>query len=69
MHTINIYVNGSEKTTLIAQKKDIIHPESFSSNAQIAIAFARRNCAHVHHNNDFRSVYLCLRSFASTVQD
>ena len=31
----------------------IVHPESFRSNAQIAIAFASRNCPRVHRNDEF----------------
>ena len=42
----------------------IVHPESFRSNAQNAIAFARRN-----RNGEFTRVYLRLRAFASTVRD
>ena len=45
------------------------HPESFRSNAQIAIMFARRNRPRVHRNDEFACVYLHLRSFASTVRD
>ena len=42
----------------------IVHPESFRSNAQIAIAFARRNRPRVHRNNEFACVYLHSRAFA-----
>ena len=47
----------------------IVHPESFRSNAQIVIAFARRNRPRVHHNDEFACVYLHSRAFASTVHD
>ena len=54
-----------------------VHPESFRSNAQIAITFACRNRPRVGRNDEFVCVYLhsrvfmCvrLRSFASTVHD
>ena len=45
----------------------IVHPESFRSNTQIAIAFARRNRPRVDRNDEFACVRL--RSFASTVHD
>ena len=48
---------------------DIVHPESFRSNTQNAIAFARRNRPRVKRNDAFACVYLRLRSFASTVRD
>ena len=47
----------------------IVHPESFRSNTQIAIAFARRNRPHVDRNDEFACVYLRSRAFASTVRD
>ena len=47
----------------------IVHPESFRSNAQNAIAFARRNRPRFNRNDEFACVYLRLRSFASTVCD
>ena len=40
----------------------IVHPESFSSNAQIAIAFARRNRPRVDRNDEFACVYLRSRA-------
>ena len=55
--------------------RNIVHPESFRSNAQNANAFARRNRPRVERNNEFACIYLrsfaCvhLRSFASTVRD
>ena len=45
----------------------IVHPESFRSNAQNAIAFARRNHPLVDRNDEFVCVYL--HSFASTVRN
>ena len=45
----------------------IVHPERFRSNAQNAIAFARRNRTRVKRNDAFACVYL--RSLASTVRD
>ena len=48
---------------------NIVHPESFRSNAQIAIAFARRNRPRVHRNDEFACVYLRSHAFASTVRD
>ena len=39
------------------------HPESFRSNAQNAIAFARRNRQHVIRSDEFACVYLRLRAF------
>ena len=56
---------------------NIVHPESFRSNVQNAIAFARRNRPRVERNDEFACVYLrshafaCvrLRSSASTVRD
>ena len=47
----------------------IVHPESFRSNAQNAIAFARRNRPRVKRNDAFACVYLRSRAFASTVRD
>ena len=47
----------------------IVYPESFRSNAQIAIAFARRNRPRVDRNDEFACVYLRSRAFASTVCD
>ena len=42
----------------------IVHPESFRSNAQNAIAFARRNRPRVNRSGEFACVYLRLRVFA-----
>ena len=39
----------------------IVHPESFRSNAQIAIAIARRNRPRINRNIEFACVYLRLR--------
>ena len=50
-------------------KLHTVHPESFRSNAQIAIAFARRNRPRVDRNDEFECVYLRSRAFASTVRD
>ena len=50
----------------------IVHPESFRSNAQNAIAFARRNRPRVNRSvrlREFICVRLHLRAFASTVCD
>ena len=49
----------------------IVHPESFRSNTQIAIAFARGNRPRINCSNEFACVYLRLRAFAfaSTVRD
>ena len=47
----------------------VVHPESFRSNAQIAIAFACRNRPRVNHSDEFACVYLRSRVFASTVRD
>ena len=47
----------------------IVHPESFRSNAQNAIAFAPRNRPCVNRSGEFACVYLRLRAFASTVCD
>ena len=47
----------------------IVHPESFRSNAQNAIAFARRNRPRVNRSGEFACVYLRLRAFASIVRD
>ena len=41
----------------------IVHPESFRSNAQITMAFARRNRPFVYHNDGFACVYLRSRAF------
>ena len=41
-----------------------VHPESFRSNARIAIAFARRNRPRVDRNDEFACVYLRSRAFA-----
>ena len=52
--------------------RHIVHPESFRSNAQNAIVFARRNRPCVNRSDAFACVYLCLRAlraFASTVRD
>ena len=46
-----------------------VHPESFRSNAQITIAFARRNRPRVHRNDEVARIYLRSRAFASTVRD
>ena len=40
----------------------IVHPESFRSNAQNAIAFACRNLPRVNRSGEFASVYLRLRA-------
>ena len=40
----------------------IVHPESFRSNSQNAIAFARRNRPRVDRNDEFACVYLRLRA-------
>ena len=49
------------------------NPESFRSNAQNAIAFARRNRPRVNHSDCLRAFCVCLRlhlhAFASTVCD
>ena len=42
----------------------IAHPESFRCNAQIAIAFARRNRPRIHRNDEFACIYLRSRAFA-----
>ena len=42
----------------------IVHPESFRSNAQNAITFARRNRPYVNRSGEFACVYLHLRAFA-----
>ena len=42
----------------------IVHPESFRSNAQNAIAFACRNRPRVKRNDEFACVYLRSRAFA-----
>ena len=42
----------------------IVHPESFRSNVQNAIAFARRNRPRVNRSGEFACVYLRLRAFA-----
>ena len=50
----------------------IVHPESFRSNAQNAIAFARRNRPCVNCSDRLRAficVCLRLRAFASIVCD
>ena len=50
----------------------IVHPENLRSNAQNAIAFARRNCPRVNRSDRLRAficVRLRLRAFASTVCD
>ena len=39
----------------------IVHPESFRSNVQNAITFARRNRPRIICSNVFECVYLCLR--------
>ena len=39
----------------------IVHPESFRSNAQIAIAFARRNRPRVNRSDEFACVCICVR--------
>ena len=38
----------------------IVHPESFRSNAQNAIAFARRNCPCVNRSDRLRA-FICVR--------
>ena len=49
----------------------IVHPESFRSNTQIAIVFARKNRPRVNRNGEFACVYLHSRTlaFTSTVRD
>ena len=48
----------------------IVHPESFRSNAQNAIAFARRNRPRVDRNDEFAAfICVCVHVFASTVRD
>ena len=42
----------------------IVHPESFRSNEQNAIAFARRNRPRVNRSGEFAYVYLRLFVFA-----
>ena len=42
----------------------IVHPESFRSNVQIPIMFARRNRPRVDCSDEFACVYLHLRAFA-----
>ena len=64
----NIYTM-CKKTTWLRSTAYIVHPESFRSNTQIAIAFERRNRPRVNHNDEFACVYLRLRAFASTVRD
>ena len=54
-----ISVDGLSLTTDF-RGRIIVHPESFRSNAQNAIAFARRNRPHVNRSDR-------LRAFASTV--
>ena len=44
----------------------IVHPESFRSNAQNAIAFACRNRPHVNRSGEFACIYLHLRAFVCT---
>ena len=52
--------------------RPIVHPESFRSNAQNAIAFARRNRPRVNRSDRLRA-FICVRlrafEFASTVCD
>ena len=43
----------------------IVHPESFRSNAQNAIAFARRNRPRVDRNDEFACVYLHSRALCT----
>ena len=42
----------------------IVHPESFRSNAQSVIVFARRNRPRVDRNYEFACIYLHWRAFA-----
>ena len=53
-----------EKERGIDGGRYIVHPESFRSNAQNAIAFAGRNRPSVDRNDEFACVYLRLRVFA-----
>ena len=66
-----IRARNSRKRTVNDVYVYIAHPESFRSNAQIAIAFARRNRPSVHRNDEFACVYLRSRAFAfaSIVRD
>ena len=47
----------------------IVHPESFRSNVQIAIAFACRNRLRIHRSDEFVCVYLRSRAVESIVCD
>ena len=54
----------SQNVTSVHTCTYIVHPESFRSNAQNAIAFARRNCPRVKRDDAFACVYLRSRAFA-----
>ena len=62
-------LNWRLRGTLNITALSIVHPESFRSNAQNAIAFAHRNCPRVNRSDVFACVHLRLRAFASTVCD
>ena len=57
------YIDNDKPTTIVQ------HPESFRSNAQNAIMFARKNRPRVNRSGEFACIYLRLRAFASTVRD
>ena len=47
----------------------IVHPESFRSNAQNAIAFARRNCPRVNRSDRLRVLFanVCVRAYVRAI--
>ena len=47
----------------LCKVQSTVHPESFRSNAQIAIGFACRNRPRVHRNDEFAYVYLRSHAF------
>ena len=49
-------------TKLLVTHCYIVHPESGRSNAQNAIAFARRNRPRINRSGEFACVYLRLRA-------
>ena len=53
-------------TITMAAATAIVHHESFRSNVQNAIAFARRNRPCVNRNDEFACDYLRSRAFAFT---
>ena len=59
-----VYLEQKQNSLGLGGDICIVHPKSFRSNAQNAIAFARRNCPRVKRNDDFAYVYLRLRAFA-----